>query len=154
MTRTSLVGVSLAVQLLAACSPADRAETEPARTAAAVSQDPTVGNAQVPDGAKSRILSKREFQLRGSAACEIVFTYAGRSAETLFWEEPCAGIRVKLLAPDGLIALNRWKSLDPFEKQFVVDLPNSEVLYVEGAFSASIFPIGTAGTVYEVPVAD
>ncbi|WP_156457989.1 hypothetical protein [Sphingomonas sp. Leaf412] len=47
-----------------------------------------------------------------------------------------------------------WDRLDPFDRKFIAALPGGRVLYVEGSFTASIYPIGTTGSTYDVPVAD
>lgn len=102
----------------------------------------------------SRILSRRDITLRGKPACDIRYVYAGRAPDNLFWEEPCSAVTAKLLTRRDLQGLGRWERLDSFEQDFVEALPGGRVLYVEGSFSASVYPIGTTGTAFEAPVAD
>lgn len=131
------------------------AETATARAAPGESADAGQGAARTAgDQAGSRVLGKREFTLRGEPACEIRFIYAGREAEDLFWEEPCAAVTAKMLTQPELEALGKWDRMDGFAKKFVNALPGAKVLYVEGGFSASVYPVGTTGSAYEVPVAD
>lgn len=106
------------------------------------------------DQAGSRVLGKKDFTLRGAPACEVRFVYAGREAENLFWEEPCAAVTARMVTQRELAAFGKWDRLDNFARQFVNALPGGKVLYVEGSFSASIYPVGTTGSTYEVPVAD
>lgn len=106
------------------------------------------------DEAGSRILGKKDFTLRGAPACEIRFVYAGRGAENLFWEEPCPAVTAKMMTRRDLEAFGKWKRLDGFGRKFVEALPGGKVLYVEGRFSASVYPVGTTGATYEAAVAD
>lgn len=114
------------------------------------------GGAARPAGVRngSQVLAKTDFTLRGKPACEVRFVYAGRNAEELFWEEPCPAVTTKMLTRRELEAIGKWNRLDGFARKFVNALPGGRVLYVEGSFSASVYPVGTAGTTYEVPVAD
>lgn len=104
--------------------------------------------------ADSRVLDKKQFTLRGEPACEVRFVYAGRETENLFWEEPCPAVTAKMLTQRELEAFGRWERLDSFARKFVHALPGGKVLYVEGSSSASVYPVGTTGSTYEVPVAD
>jgi hypothetical protein len=102
----------------------------------------------------SRVLGERDFTLRGAAACEVRFVYAGRDAENLFWEEPCAAVSARMMTQRELEGLGKWDRLDGAARTFINALPGGRVLYVEGGFSASVYPVGTSGTTYEVAVAD
>lgn len=109
----------------------------------------------IPDkGTGSRVLGQNQLVLRGKPACEVRFVYAGRDPENLFWEEPCAAVTARMLTRRELEALGRWERLDDFARKFVTALPDGKVLYVEGGASASVYPVGTTGSAYEVPVAD
>ncbi|WP_132909762.1 hypothetical protein [Sphingomonas sp. BK235] len=162
--RASIVAASL---LTAACSPsADSAGAEQARRAAATPRaaaPSAASTATLPDAgaspvaaatAPSRIVSTADITLRGKPACDIRFAYAGRDTESLFWEEPCDAITARMLTREELTALGRWSRLDDYARRFVAALPGGRVLYVEGAASASVYPVGTGGSTYEVPVAD
>ncbi|PSJ38793.1 hypothetical protein [Allosphingosinicella deserti] len=102
----------------------------------------------------SRVLGEKDFTLRGNPACEIRFVYAGHEADTVFWEEPCEAVNASMMTQSDLESFDRWERLDEFARKFVNALPGGQVLYVEGSFSASVYPIGTTGLTYEVPVAD
>lgn len=111
---------------------------------------PTASAAQ----AGSRVLAKKDFALRGKPACKVSYRYAGHAADTLFWEEPCAAVTAKMMTQPELAELGKWDRLDESARTFVAALPGGKVLYVEGSFSASVYPIGTTGSAYEVSVAD
>ncbi|MGB3722148.1 MAG: hypothetical protein WA979_04930 [Pacificimonas sp.] len=102
----------------------------------------------------SAILGRTDLTLRGEPACDIRFAYAGEAPETLFWEEPCADISVDLVTEAELKAAGQWDRLDSFARDSVASLPGGEVLYVEGSFSASVYPLGVNHLTYEVPVID
>lgn len=50
--------------------------------------------------------------------------------------------------------LGWWDKLDDFARKYVTEMPGGLVLYVEGEFTASVFPVDETGTPYEVTVAD
>lgn len=137
---------------LAACSPAGGAAT-PARERQAAARPAAPAPAK-PAAQASRVIGKKDMALRGKLACEIDFAYAGRPPENLFWEEPCAAVTAKMTDRQELQSLGRWDRLDSYAKGFVGKLPGGRVLYVEGSFSASVYPVGTTGETYEVAVAD
>jgi hypothetical protein len=124
-----------------------RNDTTPASAAAHATPSPT------PTPAASRVLGKKDMTLRGKPACEVDFAYGGGEEENLFWEEPCAAVTAKMLSRPQLEELGRWERLDEAARGFIARQPQGRVLYVEGAASASVYPVGTTGT-YEVPVAD
>ena len=66
----------------------------------------------------------------------------------------CAAVTARMVDQTELERLGKWQRLDEFEKDHVNRLPGGKVLYVEGAFSASIYPVGTTRLSYEVSVAD
>ena len=153
--RPLLIARLAAIPLaLAGCSQAGVSappKTEPSSRPAPAK---TPAAAPVAGQATSRVLGKTDVTLRGKPACDIRFVYAGRDAENLFWEEPCGAVTATMMGRRELEGLGRWSRLDSFARRFVTALPGGKVLYVEGGFSASIYPVGTTGSTYEVPVAD
>ena len=146
-----------AMMLLASagCAPAGDASQRqmeetgtPARAAAAITAQTTSASAQ------SRLLGKSDFTLRDKPACKIAYAYAGHAPDTLFWEEPCADVTARLAGKSGLQGWGKWRRLDDHARKFVQAMPGGRVLYVEGRFSASVYPVGTSGEAYEVTVAD
>lgn len=136
----------------AACSPAGGAAPPAPEQQAAARPAPRAPAKRAEQG--SRIIGKKDMALRGKPACEVDFAYAGRSPENLFWEEPCAAVTAKMTDRQELQSLGRWDRLDSYAQDFVGKLPGGRVLYVEGSFSASVYPVGTTGETYEVAVAD
>lgn len=59
-----------------------------------------------------------------------------------------------MVSRSALDAPGRWGRLDQYQRRFVADMPGGQVLYVEGSFSASIYPVDETGTSIEVAVAD
>lgn len=152
-----------AMMLLASagCAPAGNAsgrqveETGAPAAAPAPAPAPGAMTAQTTSAsAQSRLLGKSDFTLRGKPACKIAYAYAGHAPDTLFWEEPCADVTARLASADDLQGWGKWRRLDDYARQFVQAMPGGRVLYVEGSFSASVYPVGTSGDAYEVAVAD
>lgn len=102
----------------------------------------------------SGVLRKTDVVRHGKPACDILFRYAGDEPETLLWQEPCTAVTTRMMSQAELRAAGKWDRLDPFARKFVAALPGGRVLYVAGRFTVSIYPIGTTGMTYEVPVAD
>lgn len=146
------VAAGLALCLTACSAGEARSKPEPQ----AGSERSTKARASTAAGAAatSRILGTRDIKLRGKPACDIRYVYGGHAPDNLFWEEPCRSVTARLLTRAELQALGRWERLDAFQQRFVEALPGGRVLYVEGSFSASVYPIGTTGTAFEVPVTD
>ena len=150
-----------AMMLLASagCAPAgdasERQVEETGAPAPAPAPAPGAMTAQTTSAsAQSRLLGKSDFTLRGKPACKIAYAYAGHAPDTLFWEEPCADVTARLASADDLQGWGKWRRLDDYARQFVQAMPGGRVLYVEGSFSASVYPVGTSGNAYEVAVAD
>ncbi len=150
-----------AMMLLASagCAPAgdasERQVEETGAPAAAPAPAPGAITARTTSAsAQSRLLGKSDFTLRGKPACKIAYAYAGHAPDTLFWEEPCADVTARLASADDLQGWGKWLRLDDYARQFVQAMPDGRVLYVEGRFSASVYPVGTSGEAYEVTVAD
>ena len=150
-----------AMMLLASagCAPAgdasERQVEETGAPAAAPAPAPWAITARTTSAsAQSRLLGKSDFTLRGKPACKIAYAYAGHAPDTLFWEEPCADVTARLASADDLQGWGKWRRLDDYARQFVQAMPGGRVLYVEGSFSASVYPVGTSGDAYEVAVAD
>lgn len=147
--------------LLGACSqaPADRqdaqeaANEKPAETPKALVAPERSADSRI--ARKSAVIGKRDISQDGTPACFVEFSYAGHAPETLIWEgEECARLNVTLMDPAELRELGKWKRLDDFAQKHVRELTDGKVLYVEGEFTASVYPVGTTGQSYEVSVAD
>lgn len=105
--------------------------------------------------AASRVLGKSDKKMvDGTTACVVRFAYGGQPPEIMLWDEPCSNVTAGMIDRDKLEALGWWAKLDSFARGFIADMPGGRVLYISGKFSASVFPVGTSGTPYEVEVAD
>lgn len=102
----------------------------------------------------SHVAGKTDLILRGDHVCRIDFAYGGRGAETLLWEERCAFLTATMVTSKELRTLRRWTQLSDLDRASIHALPEGKVLYVEGSNSASVYPVGTSGVTYEVPIAD
>ena len=115
----------------------------------------TLASAPKPSATASRVLGKQDIKLAGGKpVCEVRFVYAGSEPENVFWDEPCASVTAIMIGRRELEAQNDWEALDSFDREFVEAMPGGRVLYVSGAFSASIYPLGTTGVSHEVAVSD
>ena len=158
MTKRLALCAALA-SLGAACSeapeakPDDREEPRKEAVAAPVPAQAVANSTAL--AKQSAVTGKRDIMQDGKPACFIDFSYEGYVPETLIWEgEKCDTIQVKLINPDELGKLGKWERLDDFAQKHVRTLTQGEVLYVEGKFTASVFPVGTTGQSYEVVIAD
>ena len=123
-----------------------------------VARQPTGAPAPAPraDAAQtaSRVIGTKDRTLSDGKVCEVSFVYGGREPESIFCDEPCAGVTAKMMDRRELEQLGRWERLEDSDRTFVEGMPGGKVLYVGGAASASVYPVGTTGTSYEVSVAD
>lgn len=170
MIKSNAKRVAMALLLVGAlwgCSKAPASdETESARASTSGGK-PTVQRENKPiavptpdKGQKSieevsRVVGKADVAVRGRPSCRIDFVYVGFGPEDLFWDgETCATVTARMVDQADLEQLGKWQRLDDFERRHVSQLPDGKVLYVEGAFTASIYPVGTTRLSYEVSVAD
>lgn len=105
--------------------------------------------------AVSKVLGKKDRKMvGGETACYIDFVYAGEEPQQMVWDEPCSATGAGMIGRPRMEELGWWEKLDSFARQFVEAMPGGKVLYIEGSFTAFIFPRGTTGSPYEVTVAD
>ena len=131
----------------------------PSTIAAASDLHPTGVPAPAPSSdvsqTASRVIGKHDRTIAdGKRACDVDFVYAGREQEDVFWHEPCAKVTARMVKQSDLEASGRWSRLDSFQQKFVRQMPGGQVLYIEGSFSASVYPVDETGTSIEVAVAD
>lgn len=158
-----LAGISLAsCTVPGEAQTAQSAEPPTAQTAAV---QPTGAPAlPVPDDAaiadRSQVISMEDmaakFPSKGKGpGCFITFAYRGYAPETLIWDgEPCSALTAQFGDQTFLKAHGNWDRLDPSQQADVAKAPEGEVFYVEGQFTASIYPIGLNRLTYEVAVSD
>lgn len=113
-----------------------------------------------PPSDRSQVISMEsmaeKFPDRGQEpGCFITFAYRGNSPETLIWDgEDCSALTARFGNRAFLEASGDWSQLDASQQADVDEAPGGEVLYVEGQFAASIYPLGPNQLTYEVAVSD
>lgn len=113
-----------------------------------------------PKSPTSRIISMEEmsqkFPQRGDKpGCFITFAYAGYVSENLIWDgEPCDQVTALFATPAELGQDNNWDQLDEFDQKKVMASPDQRALYIEGQFSAAIYPLDYNSLTYEIVVSD
>lgn len=131
----------------AAPEPAVRATGTPARPLAA---DGEGGIART-----SRLISMKDMMQGDDPACHITFAYQGHEPETLIWsDEECRDLNAMFLGKAELEHHRDWQHLSQYDRERFAELPGGKVFYVEGNFTASIYPLDYNNLTYEVPVAD
>lgn len=140
----------------AGAASASPAAVTPAAPSPASASPAAAATATVEPGeaTESKILGEEDITLRGKPACKIGFAYAGYEPDGVIWEEKCADVSADLVDRAFLQKYNKWERLDEFDRKFIQELPGGKVAYVEGSFTASIYPVGTDRKSYEVSVAD
>jgi hypothetical protein len=112
------------------------------------------------NGPISRVISMEDMRDKfpdrgGEPGCFITFAYRGETPKTLVWDrEPCAEVTARFADRAFLEASDNWARLDTAQQNDVTDAPGGEVLYVEGQFTAAIYPLGSNNLTYEVVVSD
>ena len=90
----------------------------------------------------------------GKIACYIDFVYAGEEPQDTVWVEPCSKVTTGMIGRAKMESLGWWEKLDSFQRGFVEKMPGGQTLFVEGEFSAAIYPEDETGTAAEITVAD
>lgn len=131
-------------------------QSSPPNTGAPAQPEPNSGDVSP----ASQVITKEEMPRKfpdrgGKPGCFITFAYAGYAPETLIWEgEPCTAVTTRFLSPAELKQFNDWDRLDVSDQAKVMALPDRRVLYVEGEFTASIYPLDYNNLTYEIVVSD
>ena len=105
--------------------------------------------------ATSKLLGKKDRKMvDGEIACYVDFVYAGEEPQQTVWGDPCAKVSAGMIGRTRMETLGWWEKLDAFQRGYVEKMPGGQVLYVEGEFSAAIYPKDETGTAIEITVAD
>ncbi|PXA95873.1 hypothetical protein DMC47_18940 [Nostoc sp. 3335mG] len=102
----------------------------------------------------SKFLGKAPGKSASGPSCRIDYVYAGYEPQSEVWREACDKVTAGMIGRDRLEELGWWDKLDDVARKFIGDMPEGKVLYIEGEFSASVYPIGVSGHVSEIEVAD
>ncbi len=112
--------------------------------------DPAPENAE-----KSRVAEKEEIIVEGRPACAFSVQYQNTLPQPVTWRgEPCSALTAEFMSGKRLAELGKMDRLSAEALADVERSPAPGVFYVEGEFSASVYPLNVAGRIYEVPVAD
>jgi len=102
----------------------------------------------------SRIVSIRNDPYNGEPICVIEVSYKGAVVQSVYRSgESCEHVTARFLDLKQIATLGSGRPL-PEEARDDARRSGGKVLYVEGSASSSIYPLNSAGRLYEVPVAD
>ena len=101
------------------------------------------------------IIAKNDTVVEGKPSCRIEFAYAGYAPEDVIWDgESCDVLTADFIGRDQLEKAGKWERLDDYAREKVSARADGQVFYIEGEFTASIYPIDYNNLTYEVSVAD
>lgn len=108
-----------------------------------------------PAEGKTGIVEREDIMVNGRPSCALTMRYSGAQDQPVTWTgEPCADITIAMLDKGKLAALNRFDRLPAETRDDLARTEGGKALYIEGGASASLYPLNSAGRVYEVPLAD
>jgi hypothetical protein len=138
--------------LIASCGTADRSDQMVASNKAPES----VSKLDSKAAEASRVTGQKDMTLKaGGKVCKIDFVYSGYGPDSLFWDgENCNAVSATMVGRDFLEQFDKWERLDSAAQKHIMEMPGGKVLYVEGEFTASVYPVGATGDRYEIAVAD
>ncbi len=116
---------------------------------------PPPDNADAPIESEARIISLNDVARGDRSACQINFTYPGYPAQEILWfDEACSALSPSFMDREKLEAAGRWQRIDEYGQMQIAKRTGGIVFYVEGQFTASVFPMDYNNAPMEVAVAD
>ncbi len=104
--------------------------------------------------AESVFVSQRDDVVSGKPACAFELRYKGAVDQPAVWNgEPCRKLTAKFVDADTLKARGRWACL-PEEVRDDIARSGGKAAYIEGEFASALYPLNSAGRVYQVSLAD
>lgn len=101
------------------------------------------------------IIAKNDTLVEGKPSCRVEFAYAGYAPEDVIWDgESCDVLTADFIGRDQLEKAGKWERLDDYAREKISARADGQVFYIEGEFTASIYPIDYNNLTYEVSVAD
>lgn len=160
-----LLGVAFAI---AACQ--SKSEKEGAPEAAAVAIDrnanspmSTLDRSPVPpatidtekiEGA-SAILSQKDTRVNDVPSCAMTVRYSGETEQLVTWNGAyCTELTIAFVDPKKMRSLGFYDRLSDDARDDINRCSDGRTLYVEGEFTAAIYPLNSAHLIYELHVAD
>ncbi len=103
---------------------------------------------------QAEIVSRREDVVSGKLACALDVRYPGAVDQPVVWNgEGCRAVTAMFVDRARLGRLGKYDTL-PAEARDDIARADGKALYVEGQFSSSLYPLNSAGRIYELPLAD
>ncbi len=146
------LAVIVGLALVAGCARQEPGENQ----AAAGAKRPAALRApeQAKPATEPMLVAQRDVVIDGKPGCSFTVRYVGAVDQPAAWEgEGCAGLTAMVLDTGKLHSLGKYARMSPGAHE---DIARTEgkVFYVEGQFSAAVFPLNGAGVVYRVYVGD
>ncbi len=108
-----------------------------------------------PNAGRSRFSTATTRRNDGREICVITIAYAGAVEQEVAWGYgACAEAGVRLLSVATLREMGQLDDLDPEARRDIERSAGGTVLYAEGEFTSSAFPLNVAGNAYEVSLSD
>lgn len=127
---------------------ASDAETSVAELPARIDPEPIATDAP-------RIVEREDIKVQGEPACAFTIRYIGAVDHQVTWnKEPCSAITTRFMSLADLRGLRKIERLSADTLADLERAPIQPVFYIESTFTASIYPLNSAGRIYEVVVAD
>ncbi len=102
-----------------------------------------------------KILASREEMFRGAPSCIYTISYQDKTDHEVRWEgNNCADLTTDFMSVSDLEKFGKLDSLDKDARSMLAEDHKQGVFYVEGEFTASIYPQDASGVPYELSVAD
>jgi hypothetical protein len=102
-----------------------------------------------------KILASREEMFRGAPSCIYTISYQDKTDHEVRWKgNNCADLKTDFMPVSDLEKFGKLDSLDKDARTILAKDHKQGVFYVEGEFTASIYPQDASGVPYEISVAD
>jgi hypothetical protein len=104
---------------------------------------------------KPKIVSFRDEQSDGQPMCTYAIRYDNVSNHEISWSgNTCAELTADFMTIGELKSFDKLKRLDQETREQLTNYHQQGVFYIEGEFTASIYPLNASGVPHEVSVAD
>jgi hypothetical protein len=102
-----------------------------------------------------KVISFRDEMFRDAPSCIYTISYQPRTDHEVRWKgNSCADLSTDFMSVDNLVKYGKLESLNKEARLELAKNHKQGVFYVEGEFTASIYPEDNLGIPYEVSVAD
>jgi hypothetical protein len=95
----------------------------------------------------SKIVGQHDDLVNGKPACAMTVRYNGQLEQPVTWNgETCRSVTAMFIDADRLKSLGRFDALTEETRDDIVRT-GGQVLYLEGEFSAALYPLNSAATI-------